>query len=144
MWVGCERTKPPSWRCGPQRLSGAFREHHWLNGREFEQTLCDTEAQRGLGHCSPWGRKEAQLSDSTRTATCTFPYVVSALWSNRRHSEDNDMIFCTWRETTENSAQQILSIYTLNPCEETEVGCFSAIILGCIVIRGMEGGFCIG
>ena len=34
--------------------------HHWLNGHEFEQPPGDSEGQRGLAHCSPWGRKEQQ------------------------------------------------------------------------------------
>ena len=35
-------------------------------------------------------------------------------------------------------------MYILNPSDEIYVGCFTAIILGYIVIRGMEGGFYIG
>ena len=36
--------------------------HHLLNGHEFEQTLGDSERQRSLACCSPWGYKE---SDTT-------------------------------------------------------------------------------
>ena len=32
--------------------------HHQLNGYDFEQTLRDSEGQRSLACCSPWGRKE--------------------------------------------------------------------------------------
>ena len=32
--------------------------HHWLNGYKFEQTLGDSEGQRSLVCCSPWGHKE--------------------------------------------------------------------------------------
>ena len=32
--------------------------HHRLNGREFEQTLGDSEGQGTLTCCSPWGPKE--------------------------------------------------------------------------------------
>ena len=35
------------------------RQHHRLNGHEFEQTLGDGEGQRNLACCSPWGRKES-------------------------------------------------------------------------------------
>ena len=31
--------------------------HHWLNGHEFEQTQGDSEGQRSLACCSPWGHK---------------------------------------------------------------------------------------
>ena len=36
--------------------------HHWLNGREFEQTLGDSEEQGSLVYCSPRGLK---MSDTT-------------------------------------------------------------------------------
>ena len=32
-------------------------------------------------------------------------------------------------------------MYILNPCKETDVGCFTEIILGCVVIRSMGGWF---
>ena len=35
------------------------REHHQLNGHEFEQTLGDSGGQRSLTSCSPWGHKES-------------------------------------------------------------------------------------
>ena len=31
------------------------RQHHQLNGHEFEQTPRDSEVQRSLACCSPWG-----------------------------------------------------------------------------------------
>ena len=38
------------------------RRHHRLNGRESEQVPGDSEGQRSLACCSPWGHKE---SDTT-------------------------------------------------------------------------------
>ena len=37
----------------------------WLdaNGHEFEQTLVDSEGQRSLVCCSPWGRKESDTTE---------------------------------------------------------------------------------
>ena len=32
--------------------------HYWINGKEFEQTLGDSEWQKSLVCCSLWGRKE--------------------------------------------------------------------------------------
>ena len=47
--------------------------YHRLNGHEFEQTLGDSEGQGNLACCSPWDRKEsdmtAQLNSSTNTYT---------------------------------------------------------------------------
>ena len=37
--------------------------HHWPNGHEFEQTSGDSEGQRSLGCCSPWGRKESDMTE---------------------------------------------------------------------------------
>ena len=37
--------------------------HHWLNGQEFEQTLGDSEGQRSLACCSPWGYKQLNMTE---------------------------------------------------------------------------------
>ena len=37
--------------------------HHQVSGHDFEQTLGDSEGQRSLTCCSPWGCKE---SDKTQ------------------------------------------------------------------------------
>ena len=39
------------------------RYHHQLNGYEFEQTLGDSEGQRSLACCSPWGCKESDTTE---------------------------------------------------------------------------------
>ena len=36
--------------------------HHQLNGHEFEQTLGDSGGHRSLVCCSPWGRKELDMT----------------------------------------------------------------------------------
>ena len=33
------------------------REHHCLNGHEFEQTLGDSGGQKSLACCSPWDHR---------------------------------------------------------------------------------------
>ena len=37
--------------------------HHRLNGHEFEQTLGDSEGLGSLVCCSPWGRKESDMTE---------------------------------------------------------------------------------
>ena len=37
--------------------------HHQLNGHEFEQTSGDSEGQRSLACCSPWGHKESDATE---------------------------------------------------------------------------------
>ena len=46
------------------------RQHHQLNGHEFEQTPGDTEGERSLVGYSPWGRKE---SDAEAEAPKLWP-----------------------------------------------------------------------
>ena len=36
--------------------------HHRLNGREFEQTMGDSEEQGSLTSCSPWGHTELDMT----------------------------------------------------------------------------------
>ena len=38
------------------------RQHHQLNGREFEQTLGDSGGQRSLACYSPWVCKESDMT----------------------------------------------------------------------------------
>ena len=37
--------------------------HHRLNRPEFEQALGDSEGPGGLACCSPWGRKEWDMTE---------------------------------------------------------------------------------
>ena len=39
------------------------RGHYQLNGRELEQTLGDSGGQGSLVCCSPWGRKESDMTE---------------------------------------------------------------------------------
>ena len=40
-----------------------FLWHHQLDGHEFEQAPGDGEGQGGLACCSPWGRKESDMTE---------------------------------------------------------------------------------
>ena len=37
--------------------------HHWLDEHEFEQALCVGDGQTSLECCSPWGRKESDMTE---------------------------------------------------------------------------------
>ena len=39
-----------------------IRQHHQLNGHEFEQTLGDSEGQKSLERGSLWGHKEPDMT----------------------------------------------------------------------------------
>ena len=41
--------------------------HHRLNGREFEQTPADGEAQGSLACCSPWDQSQTEHLNPTHT-----------------------------------------------------------------------------
>ena len=41
--------------------------HHRFNGHEFEQTLGDGEGQGSLVCCSPWGRKESEMTEQLKS-----------------------------------------------------------------------------
>ena len=59
IWKDPDAGKDEGRRRGRQRM----RWQHWLNGHEFEQALGDGEGQRSLACCSPWGRKELDMTE---------------------------------------------------------------------------------
>ena len=63
--IGKDPDAGSDWR---QKEKGATKDElagwlHQLNGREFEQTLGDGEGQGSLAWCSPWGRKESDMTE---------------------------------------------------------------------------------
>ena len=42
---------------------------HQLNGHEFEQIQGDSEGKRSLACCSPWGRKELDMTEKINNKT---------------------------------------------------------------------------
>ena len=56
--------------------------HHWLDGHEFEQALGVDNRQGSLACCSPWGRKESDMTEQLnwteggRTLRVKFPVMV--------------------------------------------------------------------
>ena len=66
---------------------GVVEWHHWLNGHEFEQALGDGEGQGSLACCSPWGRKESDMTEQQQNRSC--------VWSGmHRIPEKIDFTFC--------------------------------------------------
>ena len=47
-------------------------QHHQLDGHDFEQTLGDGERQGGLACCSPWGRKEPDMTEQLTNQPATI------------------------------------------------------------------------
>ena len=50
--------------------------HHWPNGHESEQTPGDSERQRSLACCSPWGHKELHTTERLKTNIDVFWWRV--------------------------------------------------------------------
>ena len=59
-------------RRGWQRTRWLVEWYHRLSEHEFEQTPGDSEGQRSLACCSPWGHKESWLSNWTTITHFTF------------------------------------------------------------------------
>ena len=53
--------------------------HHWFNGHEFEKTPGDSEGQRNLAFCSPWGCKELEMTES-QTNKYYKATVIKTAW----------------------------------------------------------------
>ena len=45
--------------------------HHQVNRHEYEQTLEDGEGQGSLVGCSPWGRKESDMTEQLNNDKCS-------------------------------------------------------------------------
>ena len=49
--------------------------HHRLNGHECEQVLGVADGQGGLACCSPWGRKESDMTEQLNSTTFKAAHV---------------------------------------------------------------------
>ena len=56
--------------------------HHQFNGHEFEQALGDGKGQGGLACCSPWGRKESNMTErlNSNNKLEGYRFPSSQLW----------------------------------------------------------------
>ena len=43
-------------------------QHHWLDGHEFDQALGVGDGQGSLACCSPWGRRESEMTEGLNWA----------------------------------------------------------------------------
>ena len=53
--------------------------NHWLNGLEFEHNLGDNERQGSLVCCSPWGRKESDMTEQLNN-NCEMLQTLKYFW----------------------------------------------------------------
>ena len=50
--------------------------HHWLNGHEYEQAQGVGKGQGSLVCCSPWGRKESDMTEWLNWTDSEFPGML--------------------------------------------------------------------
>ena len=64
LWPGKEPDAGKDWRQEEETTKDEMVGwHHWLDGHEFEQAPGDSEGQGSLVCCSPWGRKESDMTE---------------------------------------------------------------------------------
>ena len=56
--------------------------HHQLNGHEFEQTPGDSEGQGSLACCSPWGRRESDMTEQLNNSKYRVLFAIQLLFKN--------------------------------------------------------------
>ena len=61
--------------------------HHQLNGHEFKQALGVGDRQGSLACCSPWGRKESDMTEQLNwtglMTICSLVVLLSRFWTNQ-------------------------------------------------------------
>ena len=50
--------------------------HHRLNGHEFEEALGVGDGQGGLACCSPWGRKESDMTERLNWIDSKYAFLI--------------------------------------------------------------------
>ena len=56
--------------------------HHQLNGHEFEQTPGDSEGQGSLACCSPWGRRESDMTEQLNNSKYRVLFAIQLIFKN--------------------------------------------------------------
>ena len=102
--------------------------HHWLNGHEFEQAPGFGDGQGSLVCCSPWGRKESDMTEQLnwpdlkeRGDSCWFIHSQVGLCISSWMKQSSSTPFG-------HSLIQSLSLKILNFCELKVYGIHSSIL----------------
>ena len=71
--------------------------NHWLSGHEFVQTWGDSDGQRKLECCSPWGHKESDMTQqhwprNSCWRCCNRPVLWRLTWPSRTNTK-KDVLF---------------------------------------------------
>ena len=63
IWKDPDARKDWNWEEKGMTENEMLGWHHWLNGHEFEQAPGVGDGQWSLACCSPWGRKESDMTE---------------------------------------------------------------------------------
>ena len=55
---------------------------HQLDGHEFKQALGDGEGQGGLVCCSPWGRKESDMTERPNSLIFSAVFLLFPVYTS--------------------------------------------------------------
>ena len=121
--------------------------HYWLDGHEFEQALGDDEGWGSLACCSPWGRKESDMTEwLNNNKILLSAYSVPGEWSINTHILDEwNMvlihrnfrtsmesrywhIYQTWKYRQVQSTTELRSIHWVTRKDFTEEATFSWVL----------------
>ena len=80
--------------------------HHWLDGHESEWTPGVGDGQGGLACCSPWGRKELDMTERLNWTDWTFGYCFCR--QNTLHQLKRERLLQHKINTKSNSFIQIV------------------------------------
>ena len=102
------------------------RFHHQLNEHEFEQTPRDSEGQGSLVCCSPWGRKESDMTERLH-----FHYSLSCIGEGNGNPLqcsclENRMDGGAWWATVHGVEKSLTRLKQLSmhaPCFDTDLCC---------------------
>ena len=107
--------------------------HHWLNGHELQQALGDGEEQGSLACCSPWGRKEPNMTEQLNNNNIIKGSIKGPESQSVRRSVVSDSLrphrlqlfrfLCPWN----------------SPGKNTGVGCHS-LLQGIFLTQGSNAG----
>ena len=66
--------------------------HHWVNEHESKQALWDGEGQGSLGGCSPWGRKESDMTEWLNWTELKDTREEASAVEQARYNKDWDFV----------------------------------------------------
>ena len=67
---------------------------HQFNGHEFEQTPGDSKGQGSLACCSPWGRKESDMTEQLNNNDKKINLKLSRETGIPRHRKSGSGAYC--------------------------------------------------